>query len=800
MNLRQYQDDALHHAYLAETREGLNRLLVAMPTGTGKTVVFGQWINERQGRAVVLAHRDELIRQAVHKLKMILPPDVTVGVIKAEEHEPEAEVVVASVQSLSNGRLADLKDVTAIVVDECFPAGTLVDGIPIEQLKVGDRVQTQDGWGTVRHTMKRVPQRLLRLETKAGTIVCTPNHPFWTPTGWERAIDLCVGMVLCTRHALPNLQQEGASAQQRTERVPEEDGTDLLLPALCERLTIQASHSQQENGRDQSQVCIRTDDTSESDALSSQPREDANNTPSDGVETDSTRRQWNRAISSADVASQPTRLGHGTNDHGPITERTTTPLQGRHRQQEAEDSNRSGRLLPLHERTTSPRSTQGSETSWVRVDRVTIHEPGSNGSFDGLCPEGVVYNLEVAPSPTYYANDFLVHNCHHSEAPTYQRILKTLGAFDGVMTLGVTATPFRGDGKDLSSTWQKIVYHMDIRDAIKAGHLCGLRAYRVSTRANFAKLRIKHGDFAQGQAGAELMAAGAPEQIADAVKQYAEGRPTIIFCPTVEVSQEVEAAVRKHRPCLHVDASTDPGTRTNARELLSKGGVVTNCGIYTEGFDAPEVSCVVVARPTKSQTLYVQMVGRGTRNHPGKEDCIILDVVGATMRHELCTARILAVGASEEEQRAEAITRKRREQEQERTSGPIDAVEIDLWGARPFNWIKSGIGYLLSVGEHGNLLLGQDGNAWAVWLKHKEETRKLWKGNDLGYGQGFAEDWVRERGLQKLCRKDADWRNDPCTKGQQAIMSKMRIPWTAATTKGQASDAISFMMANRSRW
>lgn len=508
MNLRDYQDDALHHAYMAETREGYNRLLVAMPTGTGKTVVFGQWLNERKGRAIVLAHRDELIRQAVHKLRMILPPDVTIGVIKGEEHEPEAEVIVASVQSLHAKRLADVRGCSAIVVDEA----------------------------------------------------------------------------------------------------------------------------------------------------------------------------------------------------------------------------------------------------------------------------------------------------HHSEAPTYQRILRTLGAFDGVMTLGVTATPFRGDGKDLSSTWQKIVYHMDIRDAIKAGHLCGLRAYRVSTRANFAKLRINHGDFAQGQAGAELMAAGAPEQIADAVKQYAEGRSTIIFCPTVEVSQEVEAAVRKHRPCLHVDASTDPGTRTNARELLSKGGVVTNCGIYTEGFDAPEVSCVVVARPTKSQTLYVQMVGRGTRNHPGKEDCIILDVVGATMRHELCTARILAVGASEEEQRAEAITRKRREQEQERTSGPIDAVEIDLWGARPFNWIKSGIGYLLSVGEHGNLLLGQDGNAWAVWLKHKEETRKLWKGNDLGYGQGFAEDWVRERGLQKLCRKDADWRNDPCTKGQQAIMSKMRIPWTAATTKGQASDAISFMMANRGRW
>ena len=511
MNLRPYQDDSLHHAYIAE-QDGLNRLLVAMPTGTGKTVVFGQWINERKGRAVVLAHRDELIRQAVHKLSMILPPDVTVGVIKAEEHHPDAEVVVASVQSLNAKRLADLKDVTAIVVDEA----------------------------------------------------------------------------------------------------------------------------------------------------------------------------------------------------------------------------------------------------------------------------------------------------HHSEAASYQRILRALGAFDGVMTLGVTATPYRGDGKDLSKTWQKIVYHMSIKDAIGAGHLCALKAYRVSTRADFKKFKIKHGDFAQGEAGRELMDAGAPEQIAEAVKEYADKRPTMIFCPTVDMSIEVEDAVRKAgRNALHVDGTTDLVTRGKAIQMLSNGGVVTNCGIYTEGFDCPELSCVVVARPTRSQTLYVQMIGRGTRNHPGKENCIILDVVGATMRHDLCTARILAVGASEEEERILANEKRRAMVHgiAERTSGAIQAMEIDLWGARPFNWIKTGLGYLLSIGTQGNLLLGQDGTQWAVWQKLKDgEQKKLWKGNDLGYGQGWAEDWVRARGLQALCRKDADWRTDKITKGQQITLTKFRIPWTANTSKGEASDAISWCMANRGRW
>lgn len=511
MKLRDYQEDALHYAYLAE-QQGVTRMLVSMPTGTGKTVLFGQWLNERTGRGIVIAHRDELIRQAVNKLKMILPSDVSIGVVKAEEHEPDAEIVVASVQSLNAARLEAIKDVQAVVIDEA----------------------------------------------------------------------------------------------------------------------------------------------------------------------------------------------------------------------------------------------------------------------------------------------------HHSEADTYQRAMRALGSFDGVPTLGVTATPYRGDGKDLGKTWQQVVYSMEIRDAIRDGHLCALRAFRVSTKANFSKLKVAHGDVNQGQAGAELMAANAPQQIADAVKQHAEGRPTLIFTPTVEVSEAVEDAVRKiGRACLHVDGTTDAGTRANAIRLLENGGVVTNCGIYTEGFDCPAVSCVVIARPTRSQTLYVQMVGRGTRNHPGKDNCIILDVVGATMRHDLCTARLLCVGASEEEQRAMARNAVPRVHgiTDHSVGGKIHSVEVDLWGKRPFAWVKTSLGYVLDVGrQHGKLLLGQDGDAWAVWQKQGEEHKKLWKGTELGYGQGFAEQWVTLRGAAHLCRKDADWRTDSITEGQKAALQKLHAPWTVHMTKGEASDVITWCLANRGRW
>ena len=65
--------------------------------------------------------------------------------------------------------------------------------------------------------------------------------------------------------------------------------------------------------------------------------------------------------------------------------------------------------------------------------------------------------------------------------------------------------------------------------------------------------------------------------------------------------------------------------------------LVANCGVLTEGFDEPSIDCVIIARPTKSTTLFTQMIGRGTRIYPGKEDCLILDVAGATHRHDLAS-------------------------------------------------------------------------------------------------------------------------------------------------------------------
>jgi hypothetical protein len=263
LTLRPYQSDALARVE-ARLGEGVRRQLGVAATGLGKTAILIA-LAERMGvRTLILAHRDELIQQAVAEILSMWPDVPSLGIVKGPENHVGAHVVVGSVQTLSRAdrlaRLCPCYDPTGpaapgwgpapfglVIVDECFPAGTMVGGRPIETLRPGDLVPSWDektGAPCLRpvvNTQRRQPAGLVTVTFDDGEqVTCTPNHPLMTTRGWSPAGTLSRGDYLLsfTRHAAADrddvhrVPSTGDDHRQTETGQLQEVGPDVLLAGL----------------------------------------------------------------------------------------------------------------------------------------------------------------------------------------------------------------------------------------------------------------------------------------------------------------------------------------------------------------------------------------------------------------------------------------------------------------------------------------------------------------------------------------------------------------------------------------
>jgi DNA repair protein RadD len=225
----------------------------------------------------------------------------------------------------------------------------------------------------------------------------------------------------------------------------------------------------------------------------------------------------------------------------------------------------------------------------------------------------------------------VVDECHHARARTWREILEAL---PDAKIVGLSATPARGDGRGLGNIFELIVESPQTNDLIDLGFLVGTRFYAPHD-PDLRGVRTRAGDYIESQL-AERM--DQPQLVGDIVEHWlrlAARRATIAFCCSVGHSKSLRDEFRKTGVMAeHLDASTPADERKAILARLARGevDVVCNCGILTEGFDAPNVGCIVLARPTKSTVLYRQMLGRGLRIAPGKEHCLVLDHSGAVFR------------------------------------------------------------------------------------------------------------------------------------------------------------------------
>jgi superfamily II DNA or RNA helicase len=232
--------------------------------------------------------------------------------------------------------------------------------------------------------------------------------------------------------------------------------------------------------------------------------------------------------------------------------------------------------------------------------------------------------------------------CHHAAADDNLRVLRQLGAFAPHWTgtlLGFTATTQRGDGQGLDGVFERIVYARSLPEMIADGYLAGLRGFRVATGADLTRLSGGGLDFAEDELAEAVDLEDRNALVARTIQELARDRRTIAFCVNVQHARNLARSLNVLGvPAGVVHGAMPPEQR--AAELATfragKTRVLTNVAVLTEGFDDPEVSCIAMARPTRSEGLYAQCVGRGTRLHPGKRDCLVLDFADVSSL-ELCT-------------------------------------------------------------------------------------------------------------------------------------------------------------------
>ena len=235
----------------------------------------------------------------------------------------------------------------------------------------------------------------------------------------------------------------------------------------------------------------------------------------------------------------------------------------------------------------------------------------------------------------------IVDEAHHAVSDSYQAVLNQ---FSDAKVLGVTATPDRGDKKSLARYFDGIAYEYKFKEAIREGYLCNITARTVPLKIDMNNVKISVGDF-QLDSVAETLEPYLP-QIADAIKEYASDRKTVVFCPLISIAQELADMIP--------GAKEVNGNSPDRKEILQwfdgagSGAVLCNAMLLTEGWDCPSCDCVVVLRPTKVRSLYSQMIGRGTRLAPGKENLLILDFLWLCQKHNLCKPASLASDNNED--------------------------------------------------------------------------------------------------------------------------------------------------------
>ena len=421
----------------------------------------------------------------------------------------------------------------------------------------------------------------------------------------------------------------------------------------------------------------------------------------------------------------------------------------------------------------------------------------------------------------------VVDECHHITSPSNLAILEWAGCLDETnptRLLGVTATPSRSDDakRGIGMVLQSVAFSRDIAWAIRGGWLVPPRGLAVVTsHMDLDGAKLNRGDYQDNELG-EMVSQDVGE-IVRAWQTYAvdakhpDGRITIAFVPTVDAAAELAGAFElagvKAEAVL---GSTKQPEREAVYARLAAGvtRVLVGVAVMTEGFDSPPVSCVLMARPTRSKTVYTQAVGRGLRLHPGKADCLVLDVVGSSRGQKLVTLATLHPGApyatTDPKVTRESLLEPAEKPGPARLEGPATYAEVDLLGDVALRWLVTTQGVRFLVAGERVIYLWPDSNnprrstTWSIITANLKgdhaQPDEVARGIPLTLEEATALAEQHALGLQPdlVAEQNRPWRTLRASgkSGQITYARLLGIATPEAYTRGRLSDEIEIRMAS----
>lgn len=435
---------------------------------------------------------------------------------------------------------------------------------------------------------------------------------------------------------------------------------------------------------------------------------------------------------------------------------------------------------------------------------------------------------------------------HHFASARNKTLLSKLGVFDGrCKAVGFTATFVRGDSAKLGNDWD-VVYERDVQWGIEHGYLSDVEAHSIRVPdLDLSTVRSTAGDFADQSLGDAMSSSSARDVIPVAWRKYADGRPSILFAPTVSSCGDLADGLRDAGIKTEVVFGTTPTAERQATYDRIRNGitqVLASVGVLTEGFDIPAISCAILARPTKSRGLWQQMAGRALRLFPGKDKAILLDITGDALNHSLASVTDLARTSQETESKKTApalcacsespvaqccsVGETRLECKKNQVQGrcfcrclcELDFddtaielvrgehdVEVDLFAGSTSVWLQTYRGIWFVPTYSRIFFIGRrpdvgDGGYWIGCSGTSSSMNGGYWASKLPLDMTMAMALAQEQAETEdptIARRDSKWRRAKAQETQLLKAAGLGIPVERGMRKGPVSDAISQYYASR---